>query len=72
MLKKKRITIKYEQLLLESNTNHSYSISIFDFLEKELDSKVDDLDSTEDGEASEESHCPSNQTQLGNQGHLGK
>ena len=46
--------------------------SSFDFLEKELDSKVDDLDATEDGEASEESHCASNEAKLGNQGHLGK
>ena len=45
--------------------------SSFDFLEKELDSKVDNLDATEDGETSEESHCASNKTQLGNQGHLG-
>ena len=46
--------------------------SSFDFLEKELDSKVDNLDATEDGEASEESHCASNEAKLGNQGHLGK
>lgn len=45
--------------------------SSFDFLEKELDSKVDNLDATEDGETSEESHCASNKTQLGDQGHLG-
>ena len=44
--------------------------SSFDFLEKELDSKVDDLDATEDGEACEEPHGASNHTQLGNQGHL--
>ena len=40
--------------------------SSFDFLEKELDSKVDNLDATEDGEASEESHRSSDQTQLAN------
>ena len=34
--------------------------------EKELGRKVNDLDATEDGEASEESHCASDHTQLGN------
>ena len=38
--------------------------------EEELEGKVDDLDATQDREASEESHGASNQTQLGNQGHL--
>ena len=38
--------------------------------EKELGRKVNDLDATEDGEASEESHRAADQTQLGHQGHL--
>ena len=38
--------------------------------EEESDGIVDDLDPTEDGEASEETHCPSNQTQLGLSCHL--
>ena len=37
---------------------------------EELGGKVDNLDATEDREAGEESHCASNHTQLGNQGHL--
>ena len=40
--------------------------------EKELCSKVENLDATEDREASEESHRASNKTQLGNQGHLSR
>ena len=40
------------------------------FLKKEFNSKVKDLDSTEDGKASEESHCTTNDTQLSHQGHL--
>ena len=42
------------------------------FPKKELCSKVKNPDATEDGEASEKSHCPSNQTKLGDQGHLPK
>ena len=38
--------------------------------EAELGGKVENLDATEDREAGEESHCASNHTQLGNQGHL--
>ena len=38
--------------------------------QEELGCKVEDLDATEDGEASEESHCATNQTQLCHQGHL--
>ena len=38
--------------------------------QKEFCCKIDNLDSTEDGEASEESHRSSNQTQLANKGHL--
>ena len=37
---------------------------------KELDGVVDDLDPTEDGEASEETHHSSNEAELGFQGHL--
>ena len=38
--------------------------------EEELGGKVDNLDATEDREAGEESHCPSNQANSANQGHL--
>ena len=37
---------------------------------KELNSKVNNLDPTEDGESSEQSHGAANQTKLGLQGHL--
>ena len=37
---------------------------------KEPQNKVDDLDPTEDGEASEETHCAPNQCQLSLCGHL--
>ena len=37
------------------------------FLKKKFDCKVKDLDSTEDGKASEESHCTTNDTQLSHQ-----
>ena len=37
---------------------------------KELDGKVDNLDTTEDGEAREEPHGASNEAKLGLQGHL--
>ena len=37
---------------------------------EELGGKVEDLDATEDRETCEEPHCSTNQTQLGNQGHL--
>ena len=37
---------------------------------KELDGVVDDLDPTEDGEASEETHRSSDEAKLGFQGHL--
>ena len=40
------------------------------FPKKEFCSKVKNLDATEDGEASEESHCASNQTQLSHHSHL--
>ena len=36
------------------------------------DQKVDDLNPTEDGEASEETHCASNKTKLGLSCHLSK
>ena len=49
----------------------SFSNSSLNFHQKELWSKVKNLDATKDGEASEESHCASNQTQLGHQGNLG-
>ena len=38
--------------------------------EEEFGCEVENLDATEDGEACEESHCPSYQTQLGNQSYL--
>ena len=41
------------------------------FPKKELCSKVKNLNATEYGETSEESHCASDHTQLGHQGHLG-
>ena len=37
---------------------------------EELDGVVDDLDPTEDGEASEETHRSSDEAKLGFQGHL--
>ena len=37
---------------------------------KELGGVEDDLDPTEDGEASEETHCSSDEAKLGFQGHL--
>ena len=40
----------------------NFCCSTFDFLEKEVESKVDNLDATEDGEAGEESHCASDKT----------
>ena len=43
---------------------------VLDDPHEELDSKVDDLDPTEDGEACEEAHRSSNEAKLGLQGHL--
>ena len=38
--------------------------------EEELGDEVEDLNAAEDREAGEESHCPSNQANSANQGHL--
>ena len=46
------------------------SMSWINPTEKELSNKVYDLNSAEDGEASEESHCASNHSQLCHQGNL--
>ena len=54
-------------LLLRRHLFANFSLN---FPKKELCSKVKNLDATEDGEASEESHCATNQTQLCHQGHL--
>ena len=42
----------------------------FNIPKEELCCKIENLDPTKDGEASEESHRATNQTQLSHQGHL--
>ena len=41
-------------------------------LKDEFSKKVEDFDAAEDWEAGEETHCATNQAELGNQGHLGE
>ena len=50
--------------------NYFVGVVIINLLEKELGSKVNNFNSAENRESSEEAHRSSNQTQLGHQGYL--
>ena len=58
----------------EEEFDNKILIKVFEnhFVKHEPQKIVDDLDPTEDGEASEETHCASNKTKLGLSCHLSK
>ena len=60
----------YNSLIYNCALLYLAFISWINPTEKELSNKVYDLNSTEDGEASEESHCAFNHTHLCHQGNL--
>ena len=60
-IQKTFIRIKHNTFIFHLKSKN-FECSIFYFLEEEVESKVENLDATEDGEASEESHCSSDKT----------